>query len=244
MLSTWQPGAALNTRAEQTLQLDVARIGQLTLAPSTRVTLLETRRGAHRVQLEQGQLRAKIWAPPGWFVVSGAGWELVDLGCEFELFKQSDGSGSVLVHSGWIAYRTLGKELLLPAGFAAQLAKNDIGRPLRPQASVEFHAAIGALDQQLAHDPQVAIAQTLTLANQVAATAQIADAYTLLNILQTHPQLAGSRVYDQLAEFLNLPIGSAHREDWRTGDLNAINLWWNAFPAQPKDWWANWRDAF
>jgi hypothetical protein len=238
------PGDTLQTGAGESLAIRVARIGHVDLAPESRARLVETRRGRHRLELDQGHLRARIWAPPGWFSVSGAGWELMDLGCEFEVWKHADGSGRVLVHSGWIAYRVGRQDLLLPAGYAADFSHERVLTPLRPAADPAFVATVRTLEHALATDPGASGDATRAAADAVAAAASDSDAYTLLSVLTEHPRLADGALYPRLAAALGIDGDAAHRAAWARGELPALNRWWRALPTQPKAWWANWRDAF
>src|SRR5690606_20607926 len=97
------PGADVVTRDGEHARITVARIGHITLSPHSRLRLLETAGGRHRVALDRGHLRARIWAPPGYFRVAAGTAEVVDLGCDFELWQQEEGEGRVLVRSGWIS---------------------------------------------------------------------------------------------------------------------------------------------
>jgi ferric-dicitrate binding protein FerR (iron transport regulator) len=93
-------GERVITNAGETALLNAARIGSVTLAPSSIARLIRTRKGHHRIELEQGRLHAKVWAPPNHFGVTHGDARFTDLGCEFDLSVEGQGSGTLIVASG------------------------------------------------------------------------------------------------------------------------------------------------
>lgn len=238
------PGESLQSGVGETVDIDVARIGRIALSPESRMRLIETRAGRHRVELDRGHLRARIWAPPDYFAVSSSGAEIVDLGCDFELWKQPDGRGRVLVRSGWVAYRVGERDLLVPAGFELNFEGAHARTPVRAVADPTFVAAVIELEQALARSGP-ASADTRTASAVVAAAAADADGYTLLSLLTQEPRLASSALYPRLARALGEDTGDEpHRAAWLAGEAVAIDAWWDRLEVQPKTWWANWADAF
>lgn len=237
------PGAVLETGARESLSVEVARIGRIRLSPRSTLRLLETRSGRHRVALDQGHLRARIWAPPGYFGVDAGTAEVVDLGCDFDLWKDAAGHGRVYVHSGWIAYRVGAREVLLPSGFAMDFDAERASTPLRPEATPAFVQAVRELEHALdSADGSSATAELS--AERVATEATDADAFTLLSLLTQSPSLANGTLYPRLARALGIVADdSAHRAAWAAGDQAAIAAWWRRMPTQPKQWWSNWADA-
>ncbi len=236
------PGAVLHTDTGEWASIAVARIGRIALSPGSRLRMLATRAGHHRVQLEQGHLRARIWAPPGWFGIASGGAELIDLGCDFDLWQQTDGSGRVQVRSGWIAYRIARQELLVPAGYALRFDHERAYTPLRPAAQPAFAKAVRDLDRRL-HDAGGASAAALTASATVATLATDADGFTLLSLLTRYPALARGPLYARLAHSLGTDAhDSGHRAAWIVGNRRSIDLWWALLPVHPKSWWRNWTD--
>src|SRR5206468_9440007 len=62
-------GAWLQTDTASRASVAIADVGRLDVDPETRLQLLGTREGDHRVALQRGTVHALIWAPPGEFVV-------------------------------------------------------------------------------------------------------------------------------------------------------------------------------
>ena len=238
-LGTLAVGQTLDS-GDSTRGLAVARIGSLRLAPGSRLGLDETRRGRHRVALLEGRLHARIWAPPGWFVVDMDGSEVVDLGCEFELERHRDGSGEVRVLSGWILHSAGAVDVLVPQHYTLRFTAGQADTPLHHAATPALRSAVQAMDrrhqQGLAADPR--------LAQAVADAATDADAYSLLALLTREPALAAGPLYPRLAQALGQDAGDAqHRAAWTAGSVHAINAWWDVLPRPPKQWWRYWRDA-
>jgi hypothetical protein len=168
---------------------------------------------------------------------------VVDLGCEFILERDHDGSGQLRVLSGWVQQHMGGQERLVPAGHTLYFSADSASTALRDDAPTALRAAVKALDQAM---PGEADAATLTeLAGAVARSARDADLYTLMSLLLRDPTLASGPLYPRLARALEMPANDvAHRAAWIEGDHAAIELWWQRLPSQPKRWWTHWRDAF
>lgn len=238
-LGTLAVGQTLDSGAS-TRRLAVARIGSLQLAPGSRLGLDETRHGRHRIALVEGRLHARIWAPPGWFVVDMDGSEVVDLGCEFELLRRADGSGEVRVLSGWILHSAGVVDVLVPQHYTLRFTDGRAGTPLHRAATPALRAALQAMDRR----HQQGLEPDSRLAQAVADAATDADAYSLLALLTREPALAAGPLYPRLAQALGLDAGDTqHRAAWAAGSVHAINAWWDALPHPPKQWWRYWRDA-
>lgn len=232
-------GDTLQTGAGQHARVAIARIGALEVSPETRLSLVETRSGRHRVALETGHVHARVWAPPGAFGVLDGGAEVIDLGCVFDLWKRADGSGRLAVGSGWVMHSEGGRETLVPAGYALDFGPDHVGLPLRPAAPAAFAEAVVALDHTLQAGRRDATAET-----RIADLAAPDDAFTLLSLLTRYPILAEGPLYPRLAETIGAtPLDARHRQAWAGGSVHAINAWWDRMPRPPKQWWRNWRDV-
>jgi hypothetical protein len=244
MRSALAPGESIRTAPHESLHIAVARIGEITLAPESTLRLLETGEQRHRVDLQSGHLRARIWAPPGYFGVSDALSETIDLGCEFDLWKRGDGSGRVRVSSGWIVHTTATQEILVPAGHELTFDARHASPPRRVDASATFSRALDRLDALLERDDDVSIDALAVAADALAEQASDRDAFTLLALLSEHPSLATGSLYRRLGDAFGVPHDPAHRAAWARGDQAAIASWWERLPRPPKHWWSNWMDAF
>lgn len=233
------PGDMLVTGADGWARLRVARIGELRVEPSSRIEMQATSTGRHRVRLVHGQLSARIWAPPQQFGVVLPKGRLWDLGCEFSVQSDVDGRGWLRVDSGWVLLERDGVEVLVPQG--AEVAMRDgkaIGTPHAQDAPAALKLALAVIDAREApitlDDPAIAT---------LAALARPADAITLLSLMQRHPKLADSPVFDRFVEVVPA-AGAIRRESLRQADREALDRAWDALPyPRTKAWWWHWRDG-
>lgn len=234
------PGQEVTTKSGQTLRIQVARIGSISLSPHSRLVLEQTQTGRHRVRLDKGHMRARIWAPPGYFGVNAGKAEIVDLGCDFDVWSQPGDVVRIRVRSGWISYQVGSHDILVAEGHEMSLRGQEVGTPLRIGASNAFMQAVKELDAEVdSRNPDV-----VALAAIVAESASDQDALTLLSLLTRRPYLAGTAIYPRLAKALHVPDDvRGHREAWQRGNTAAINAWWDRLPRQPKRWLANWTDV-
>lgn len=232
-------GRVLETGPDASVRLRAARIGEVALGPGSRFELLQTRSGRHRTRLVEGRLWARIWAPPGWFGVATPAGDVFDLGCEFVVDAQRDGSGALTVRSGWVQIDGDRREVLVPVGARVEFRGGQAGTPYDLGASAEFVAALRAIDtapqRPGPHDPAV---------GRLLAAARPKDAISLLVLLGTDPALAEGALFDRLQEFMPAAAHVARASIRRDG-ARALEPWWNALPyPRTKRWWLHWPDAF
>lgn len=236
---TWGVGQTLATSARQSAMIRVARIGRMEVTPGTRIKLSDTRTGHHRLELLEGRVRARIWAPPGYFGIAAGASETVDLGCEFEMSRNPQGEGSIQVSSGWVMHRVNGQETLVPAGSILGFDESRSGIPLATTAAAGFRAAVEHLDRAMSKGQRAPDAEAI-----VAGTATAADRFALLTLLTRYPALASGPIYPRLSTMFDEPaLDPDHRKAWQHGSVHAMNRWWERIPRPPKAWWLNWRDA-
>ena len=96
-------GQWLETDGDSRAQIEVGSIGQVEIDPNTRVRLVETKPTEHRLELAQGRMSARIWAPPRLFFVDTPAGVAADLGCAYTLEVDEQGIGLLHVTSGWVA---------------------------------------------------------------------------------------------------------------------------------------------
>ncbi|MEN4902178.1 hypothetical protein [Luteimonas sp. TWI1437] len=231
-------GGELRTGRDGGVHLKVARIGEARLGAASQLRLVQTRTGTHRLQLVQGRLWARVWAPPQQFGVQAAGFEVLDLGCEFVIESDVHGNGHLRVRNGWVLVDAAGAEVLVPQGARVDLAAGGMpGTPYDEGASAAFVAALRAID---ATDLTIA-ADGAQIARLLAA-ARREDAISLLSLLARRPTLAEGPLYDHLRQAL--PQAPAVRRDAIAADpVHALEPWWQALPyPRVKRWWLHWPD--
>ena len=230
-----QPGSVIETDARGVARIDVARIGEVVLGNASRLQLVQTGGGRHRVQLDHGTLWARIWAPPGSFGVGVPSGDAYDLGCEFTISTDTAGNGDLRVRSGWVQFERANFEVLVPQG--AQVALHAGRAPGTPHASDAAPAFVSALQEIDAKQGlQVADAERRLLA-----ASRPQDAITLVSLLARYPALRAGAVFDRAAMLLP-PVVT--REALAAQGAHALNPWWRALPYPPmKRWWLQWPDA-
>ena len=111
-------GQWLETDGTSRAQIEVSSIGQVEIDPNTRVRLVETKPTEHRLELAQGRMSARIWAPPKLFYVDTPSGVAEDLGCAYTLEVDDHGASLLRVTLGWVALQLKDRESMVPAGAA------------------------------------------------------------------------------------------------------------------------------
>jgi hypothetical protein len=230
-----RPGEALETGAGDRARIHFAGVGEVELAPGSRLRLVRSRPGAHRLALERGALLALIVAPPQVFQVATPRTTVVDLGCMFALDVLPDGGERVRVEAGWVALLAAGREVFVPAGAVVETAAGrPPGAPVRLAAPAELRRALRRWERA-----QAGAARDGDLAT-VLALAGPDDALTLWHLLSVTGGTAQGRVFDRLAE-LAPPPASVTRDGVVLGDRAQLDAWWEALGLGDAAWWRRWR---
>jgi len=228
-------GEWLETDAHDTASVAVADIGRLDVEPDTRLRVVESSRGRHRVEMPRGTVHALIWAPPGEFVVDTPATTAVDLGCAYTLHVDPSGAGVIDVETGWVGFTFHGREAFIPAG-ARCLTRPRVG-PGTP-----FYAD---MDEQSRHALEVldfgdgSPASRSNALATVLRSARREDAITLWHLLPRVPIADRDAVFDRLARLVPPPAGVT-REGIREGDTAMRDRWWDALDLGTAGWWRMW----
>ena len=227
-------GQTLVTDASSRARVAVSTIGEVTVDPGSRVRLVATRDGHHRLALASGTLRAVITAPPGQFIVDTPSATATDLGCAYTLHVDEDGSGVLSVSSGWVSLRLETRESFVPAGASARIdPKLGPGTPRYDDEDREYQDAVDAFD--FSDDPAERASALRTLIGRT----HSADALTLWHLLLRVSDADRPAVTDALADEVAMPAGVTRDQVLRL-DRGALDAWWNALGLGDATWWRKW----
>ncbi len=228
-------GEWLVTDASSRARISLDKVGQVQVDPNTRIRLVETRPGEHRLALERGTIHALIWAPPFQFFVETPSAVAVDLGCAYTLKVDNKGAGLLRATFGWVGFKFNGREAFIPAG-AVCATRPGIGpgTPFFADAPRPFRAALEKVDFEFEGPEARALKLKLILSE-----ARRRDALTLWHLVS---RLEGSErklVYDRLAALIPPPAGVTPEGVLR-GDKQMLDLWWNQLGLGETSWWRRW----
>lgn len=211
-------GGECEADARSRVRVQIAGLGQVELEPGTVLRRVPAPRGQTRLALVHGTMTARIAAPPRAFVVETPVGVATDLGCEYTLSVDREGTGSLRVTQGRVAFTDHGREAFVPAGVWCPLSALGVGVPRRDYASEQFLAVLEAYDQ-----PGCA-ADTL---DSVLAAAEASDAISLWHLL---PRVMGEerrKVAARIAQLIEVPA-DVSVERVLALEPAALDAWWGA----------------
>ena len=229
-------GEVITTDSRSRARIDVSTIGYVDVEPDTTVRLIASRAREHRLALDRGLIRARIWAPPNLFFVNTPSSTAIDLGCAYTLQVDERGFGRIAVESGWVAFEHKGRESFIPQN-AVCLTRPGVGpgTPWYGDVPAAMQDALTILDFERTDD--VRRAQAL---ETVLSSARVKDAFTLWHLL---PRVTGAervKVYDRLASLVPPPL-EVRRDRVLAGDRRAMDAWWGALGLDSASWWRIWK---
>jgi anti-sigma factor RsiW len=211
-------GEFLETDANSKAKLQVANIGNVEIAPNSRVKLVNTNRAEHRLALEKGALKAKILAPPRLFIVDTPSAVAVDLGCEYSLEVDVRGNGRLHVTAGFVALERGGREVIVPAGAIALTRKGmGVGTPFSEDASTAFQSALYKFDFENGGAAAV---------RSIIKEASLYDSLSLWHLLPRTRTAERGQIFEALAAQIKPPAGVT-REGVLRLDKKMLDAWWS-----------------
>lgn len=235
---SWNGAKPDVTRIGQTIdtgrfaaRLESEFIGEVRVDPSSRLQILQDTKDEQRLSLEHGTIHAFIWAPPRQFVVDTPAATTVDLGCQYTLHVARDGTGSLHVEMGWVAFQWRNLESFIPAGAScATRPGRGPGTPYFLDAPAEFESALNRFDET----------GDLKAVHVVLAAARPRDALTLWHLLSRTQGPERAQVFTRFSQLVKLPPGVT-KENILNGDRAATDAAWNALDLGNTDWWREWK---
>jgi hypothetical protein len=232
-------GQILTTDGASRARIDVGSIGIVDVEPNSRVRLITSRAGEHRMSLDRGRIRALIWAPPRLFYVNTPSATAIDLGCAYKLEVDDRGWGTVRVESGWVAYEYKGQESFIPKeAMCVTRPGFGPGTPCYEDVPPDFADALTILDFSPTTDVRRAAALDTVLAG-----ARKKDALTLWHLLSRGTPEERGRVYVRMAALVPPPLGTT-RDAIVRGDSRARDEWWGKLGLDSASWWRLWKSPW
>ncbi|CAN5850574.1 hypothetical protein BH24ACI5_BH24ACI5_19910 [soil metagenome] len=232
-------GGRLVTDASSRARIEIGRIGNVDVEPGSRVSLVTAGAREHRLALERGTIRARIWAPPRFFFVDTPWAEAIDLGCAFTLDVDERGAGLLRVTHGWVQFSYGGRTAFIPQGAVGETRPGvGPGTPRYEDAPAVYAHALSILDFGEADDPARAAALESVLDH-----ARARDALTLWHLLSRASEDERPRVYVRLAA-LAPPPARAGRDAVLAGDPRALEAWWDSLEIEGTSFWSRLKNRF
>ena len=192
-------GESLTTDERSRARIEVADIGQVDIAPNSRIRLVQTRASQHELSLDQGELSAHVVAPPRLFLVQTPSALAVDLGCAYTLNVDKSGNSRLHVTGGHVALADRGHETEVPAGAVCLTRKGlGTGTPFFDDAPPALQTALEQLDFAQGGDDAL---------NVILFAARPRDTLTLWNLLGRVTAAQRRRMIDSLLASVALPPG-------------------------------------
>jgi hypothetical protein len=233
-------GGVVQTDEHSTAEIQAGRVGRIEVQPGSRVRLLSTTAGQHRLAVDRGRIAARLWSPPFTFGFSTPAADAFDVGCAFTMDVDERGAATVRVTSGWVEFESTNGQQLIPQGtLAVAEPGRGVGTAHYDEATAAFKRALHAFDfdELSPSDRRVAL-------DTLFADARMGDVYTLLQLAQRLTPAERGALYDRVSR-LRPPPREVTRSRIVTGDGATLDVWRHSlgFP-EVKRWWLHWRDAF
>lgn len=214
----------LTTGPGARVRLAAGGLGEVDVAPQTRVRLLPARGAERRMALDRGELAARISAPPRLFTVETPSATAVDLGCAYTLAVDPRGGSLIHVTVGWVQLDWLGGRSVVPFNMSAYTRPGfPPGTPFAVRTPDSLRTALYRFDFEHGGPADLAI---------VLAGARPDDAITLWHLLARTAGPARAAVYRRLASLAPPPPGVT-QAGVLSLDRRELRAWWDELPGSP-----------
>jgi hypothetical protein len=233
-------GGMLETDKHSRARLRLGLMGVIEIEPNSRVRLVETRAGRHRIALQSGSIAARLWAPPWTLSVDTPSATAIDLGCAFSVRVDEKGSGYLRVTSGWVQFQLNGRRAIVPAG-AMAFTRPGVGpgTPFFEDSSSAFQLALERLDfGDRGYQDASALGVLLS-------ESRAKDIVSLLSLLPRLPASARGMLFDRASQLLPPPAGFTREDALGGTNQPGMDAWWDKLGlGDAKNWLVDWRDVF
>ncbi len=209
-------GQQLSTDPASRARIELDRVGEVIVYPSSRIRLLESRPAKQLLALDVGTIQAQISAPPRLFFVETPGALAVDLGCTYQLDVTERGDGLLQVDLGWVGLVRQEREVRVPEGASCRISRErGPGFPYLETASPRFLETLARLESE---SPSPASIQLLL------DEARPQDGLSLWYLLRESPSETRSLLLQGLQQLAPAP-DSVDRRELEEFDAEALLSW-------------------
>jgi hypothetical protein len=195
-------GRWLETGPDARVRLDVADIGHVEVGAGSRLKLVGSGPGEHRLALERGRISAQVDAPPRLFLIETKGATAIDLGCAYDLEIDAQGRGKLGVTSGAVELaggRARALPVVVPRGAECAIdPATGPGTPVWSRLSPDAKARVGRFD---------AAPTDIAALGEVLAVLGDRDSLTLVHLLDGAPAERRAEIVTRLSAIEPLPTG-------------------------------------
>lgn len=211
-------GGYVSTDDSSKAELYVAGLGSVIIEPNSRVKLVKSVEGEHRIQLDYGSIDANIMAKPRTFFVDAGSVTAVDLGCSYKFSVDKAGDGLLYVRSGKVSLESSGgRESIVPEGkFCVTKQEFGPGTPFREDSSPKLKKALMEFDFGNCGGQCI---------NTILSNSKKTDAVTLVNILPRVDEQYRTQVYNKVANYCAPPRRIPRDSIPRFNRLEDVDEW-------------------
>lgn len=211
-------GGFITTNDSSKAELFVAGLGTVTIEPGSKVRLIKSVEGEHRIALDYGSIDASILAKPRTFFVDAGNVTAVDLGCSYKFSVDEGGDGLLYVRSGMVSLESAsGRQSLVPEGKYCVTKQNiGPGTPFREDSSPQLKKALMEFDFGNCGGECV---------NVILKNAKKTDAVTLVNILPRVDEQYKTVVYQKAAAYCKPPVNMRRDSMPNMENVEHLNEW-------------------
>lgn len=193
-------GDWIETNDSSRAVITIAGLGEITIEPKSKLTILKSEQGEHKVLLEYGTINTNFSQKSDKFSIETKNSIARDnnvMGTAYTFSVDNKGDGMILVTDGSITLESRGKEAVVPAGKICLVqAVAGPGTPFSVTASPEFRNALYTYD----FEPE----NTNAIYN-VINTANKSDMVSLINLIPRVTDAVKEQIYSKVSGYVTPP---------------------------------------
>jgi hypothetical protein len=199
--------------------ITIAGLGQITVEPKSRVKILNSEKGEHKVLLEYGTINTDFSQKSEKFSIetkNSVAWDNNPKGTAYTFSVDNKGDGMILVKNGSVLLESRGKESVVPAGKVCLVqASVGPGTPFSVNASAEFRNALYTYD--FAPNGQNTIYNVINTANN-------SDMISLINLIPRVNDDVKEQIYSKVSGVVAPPT-YIMKDSLRYFDCEKLGEW-------------------